>query len=456
MGGCLAAACHGAPAKDTLAGRIDENTWQSSGACWVAADPHTAAYSLLTEKPNRPVKVTAQHIMERYAPGTRATEDARCVACHTNPALAAPERFADPHARALRNEGVGCEACHGSAGGWLHPHTSWTGNRREEYAKTGMTPLFDLGERALTCLGCHVGAPEDKARGLPVRDMNHDMIAAGHPRLNFDFAEYLRRLPAHWQEKNREPEDGKPVARPLNPAKAWLVGRAAHAEAACKLLASRVDRAAGGDGRTPWPEFAEYNCASCHHDLRADPDTDAQWRKDPQWLDGRPLGVPAWQTVWPMTPAAGMPAPRRADSLLKSVLEVMEVRRSPDIAKASAGVSPHPLRIRPEVSRSADAERLTAAANRSIGDLGAKRSELMKLADKQAVDQARTFLLPATPQVPEWDSAAQLYFGLAALERANGSRPKVLPKFRTGLEAFRANDWSGAAQALEAIRAAQK
>ena len=70
MSGCLASACHGSPAQRTLEGKIDGLTWQSSGSCWSAADPHTAAYSLLTDTPHRPVKVTAKHIMARYAPGT--------------------------------------------------------------------------------------------------------------------------------------------------------------------------------------------------------------------------------------------------------------------------------------------------------------------------------------------------------------------------------------------------
>src|SRR4051812_41481245 len=108
--GCLGAACHGAPARDALSGKFDVTTWQSSGSCWVAADPHTAAYSLLTPTPYRTVKVRAEQIMERYAPGTKATEDARCLACHTNPALAEKDH-SDARVLSLRAEGVSCEAC---------------------------------------------------------------------------------------------------------------------------------------------------------------------------------------------------------------------------------------------------------------------------------------------------------------------------------------------------------
>src|SRR6185312_10631892 len=138
---------------------------------------------------------------------------------------------------------------------------TWTAaNRDTGYQQSGMARLYDIGERALACAGCHVGAPADPERGYPVRDMNHDMIAAGHPRLNFDFADYQRRLPPHWQEKDRLAAAATP--RPPDfEAKGWLVGRVAAAEAACRLTADRARRLA------PWPEFAEFNCYACHHDL---------------------------------------------------------------------------------------------------------------------------------------------------------------------------------------------
>jgi len=410
VSGCLAAACHGGPADKALGGAIDSTTWQCSGSVWVAADPHSAAYSLLTDHPHRAVQVTARHIMTRYAGGRPATEDARCLACHTNPALAEPGPTTDPHVLSKRREGVGCEACHGNAGGWVREHTNWSGNRTDVYAATGMAPLFDLGERAMRCLGCHVGAPAEP--GSPVRDMNHDMIAAGHPRLNFDFAEYLRRLPPHWQEKDRTAPEPVPPSRPLSPAKAWLVGRTAHAEAACKLLASRAERSAA-DPRTPWPEFAEYNCASCHHNLRpaSDEEPDAQWRKEAGHLHGRKIGSPQWQTVWPLTPAAALAAPARASSPLKDLLEPIEV---------------------PQPSRS-----VGLVASRSALRLTAERKQLVSLPDGEAVRAARKWLGDANLTAPEWDSGSQLLFGMAALERARSANPGTLTaEFRTAFAAF--------------------
>lgn len=426
MSGCLAAACHGGPAEKTLAGHIDSSTWQSSGTCWAAVDPHTVAYSLLTENPLRPVKVTAKQIMDRYARGTPATEDARCVACHTNPALARPELLSDPHTRLMRNEGVSCESCHGNAGVWVSEHTTWRGDRGAVYAKTGMVPLYDIGERALNCAGCHVGAPADPERGLPVRDMNHDMIAAGHPRLNFDFAEYLRRLPPHWQEKDRVANS----PRQLNDAKAWLVGRVAHAEAACKLLADRAERSKTDD-RTPWPEFAEFNCAACHHHLKV-----PTWRQDVNYLAGRTPGVPGWQTIWPVTPAAGLAVPTRADSRVKDVLQVVEQPR-------------HPRTGIPTTARTV-AEQLKK-----------HRVELVNMPDAEVTRLAEAKFPQAgssPPSVPEWDSAAQMLFGLAALERARpGDHKQTQPEFQKAIKALRTNtwpefDWPALTSALDAHR----
>gem|GEM_PF-2778587 len=240
--GCASAACHGG-SSHSLTGPRDSRSWNGAALHCFAIDPHNQAFAAL----ETPLAVS---IMGRLGSGIAATQDERCLACHTNPALA--NRTADARVIALRREGIGCEGCHGNAEQWLHQHTTWTAvNRGDGHQRTGMAKLDDLGERALACAGCHVGAPADPARGYPVRDMNHDMIAVGHPRLNFDFADYQRRLPPHWFEQDRS--SGFEL-------RAWLVGRAARGEAASRLGADRGTR-------TPRPEFANFSCVSCHHPL---------------------------------------------------------------------------------------------------------------------------------------------------------------------------------------------
>ena len=429
--GCLRAACHGAPATSALAGKLDADTWQSSGSCWLAADPHTAAYSLLTDHPHRAVKVSARQIMERYAPGTRATEDARCLACHSNPALAEPGKTDDARLISLRAEGVSCEACHGNAGGWLRQHTTWTGKRAAVYHDTGMEKLYDAGERAVVCAGCHVGAPAEGGRA--VRDMNHDMIAAGHPRLNFDFAEYQRRLPLHWLEKDRT-EKGNVLRGPDFQVKAWLVGRVAHAEAACKLLESRAERSKT-DPLTPWPEFAEFNCAACHHDLQPPREVDGKFVRD-NWRDrvlaGRPPGVPPWQTIWPVTPAIGLDPQRPKDLFAGATSRPHEPLA--ELLKSIQTLRPAPAgKVQPHAAKAASA-------------LRALRTEMSVWPDAAFVPIADGAFGHLHPGARDWDSGLQVLFGLAALDRSRPPNPEREKWFREAFEAYRQTD------ALEAKR----
>jgi hypothetical protein len=365
--GCAAAACHGGPASASLVSGSDSRRWACAATFVLARDPHTRAYAAL-ESP------LAADIMSRMKRPGPATEDVRCLACHTNPSLAAST---DSHAVALRSEGVSCEACHGNASGWLHEHTTWTAaTRAAGYDRTGMTRLFDLGERALACAGCHVGAPADERSGYPVRDMNHDMIAAGHPPLNFDFADYQHTLPPHWHEADRSPDFD---------VKAWLVGRVAHAEAACRLLADRAKRAAANDPRSPWPEFAEWSCVSCHHNL-------GKGFSSP--------GSPSWQSIWPVTQPADFATLNAFGPVgMADVLKVIETPR-PRIAG-------------------------TDAAARATADALAKvRAALVAAPDDDVRAAVHHVLKSPENRIESLDRdvAGQLFHGLAAAERTRLGR----------------------------------
>ena len=119
--------------------------------------------------------------------------------------------------------------------------------------------LNSLTVRAETCAGCHVGAPA--VNGYPVRDMNHDMIAAGHPELTNDLAALMNRLPKHWFERDRAKSDQP--ERKLKETWKDIVERA-KSSAATKLKADRETRT---DGRTPWPELSETKCTNCHRKI---------------------------------------------------------------------------------------------------------------------------------------------------------------------------------------------
>lgn len=392
-GGCSSVGCHGAPGTDALRNGPGPGSWTSSAIVWAAADPHRKAYAVLEEK-------LARDMMARLHPDKKpedrlATNDARCLACHTNPTLAT-----DSPANHLRAEGVSCEACHGNASSWLRSHMDISvqnyaagydpARLAKLYDDARMTRLYDLGERALACVGCHVGAPADPARGLPVRDMNHDMIAAGHPRLNFDFATYQFMLPRHWHERDRT----KPgtATDPDFEARAWLVGRVAHAEAACQLTADRAQR---GD---PWPEFGESSCVSCHHAV-----TDPA-RKYPEPVGRRPGSLP-WQPVWPVTRpddlAAFAPFDRLADTTRAVSALLGAMQRSRPAANAGDAAT--------------TAARELAGLRRHTAGLSG--SDSLATAGR-ALDRAK--VIPAG----EWDRdlTEQVYHARAAVERAKMAR----------------------------------
>ncbi len=378
--GCASAGCHGAPSANTGA-----TAWSSSAIQWMAADPHRKAYAVLDGDPAKKM-MAALSASGCYA--KTATEEARCLACHTNPALASDDKSKPLH---LRTEGVSCEACHGNASGWLNAHTGFASARdhgariADQYAG-GMAKLYDLGERAAACAGCHVGAPA--GNGLPLRDMNHDMIAAGHPRLNFDFATYQAMLPRHWFERDRTQPGDVPAGKDFE-ARSWLVGRVAHAEAACKLTADRATRV------ETWPEFAESSCVACHHRLSNPFEKDASAQKYPAAV-GRPLGSPPWQPIWPVTRPADFAAlnPGPAAGAVSALQSAMQHPRPTGKAKE--------------------------AATKAADDLKTFRTQVAGLSGTQAVAALEDVLAKASAIPPaEWDRdlTEQVFLGRAALER---------------------------------------
>jgi hypothetical protein len=239
--GCSNRSCHGSDNTDSPASAISFTTWLSN-------DPHAGAFNALRSRLSK--QITANLGI------SDAASNPQCLACHTNPALARAAGCGEE----LRF-GVGCEACHGPAQKWLRPHATaewlraWEdGNPKiaPESNTTGIIWLRVPAARAQQCVGCHVGSPADPCGRYPRRDVNHDLIAAGHPPLRFEFATYMANLPRHWAER---------PSRPQERAREWAVGQAVAGQAAYQLLAARaIDR------ETPWPEFAEYVCSSCHRE----------------------------------------------------------------------------------------------------------------------------------------------------------------------------------------------
>jgi hypothetical protein len=138
--------------------------------------------------------------------------------------------------------------CHGPSEQWIHTHFQYHWTAQGATAQ-GFVEAGDLYVRARMCASCHVGDID--------RDMNHDIIAAGHPALRYELATFHAWQPKHWRDS--EASDST-----YYEAQLWLAGQVASADASLALLQSR---AAGAHTVSQWPEFAAYNCASCHHNL---------------------------------------------------------------------------------------------------------------------------------------------------------------------------------------------
>jgi hypothetical protein len=363
--GCSARACHGG-----LEPLLQTAVLQNEHTTWLLRDKHANAYRVLFDERS---KLIARNLGGK-AP---AHEDVRCLACHTNPQTAALE--GSPAVLEERIFGVGCESCHGPAEKWLAPHTrpDWKKLPAEQKRAQGMVPVSDLASRVQACTGCHVGAaPEGTA---PLRDVNHDLIAAGHPRLHFEYAAFQAHMPPHWTIKAEEKKS-------TYPTQSWAIGQLASAQAALRLLHHRADHPT-----QPWPEFAEYDCFACHHALQ-EPSNRQQ-----QGYGKRLPGSFPWGTWYLSVPGALAAPAVDGDPEFRAALEALQK-----------------LMMRPYPNRQAVAQQARDAAAQLDGWLrkwGQTPTDSAKLIRFLVRDELR---LAET----SWDSAAQLYLGLIALEQS--------------------------------------
>jgi hypothetical protein len=260
---CTSTGCHGA-INEKSSVREDSTAWQTSFTTWASIDPHSEAFNVLWtvrgREMTRLLEQSADPLTDRQH---LQTLEQRCLGCHATPP---PERSTSAAHFAL---GVQCESCHGPAGQWLHAHYQ-AGFSHET---PGFINTKDLNQRAETCLKCHVGP--SNATGSP-QAVDHDLIAAGHPRLSFEFRSYFESLPAHWNRKRdvSQHADGFHF-------QSWLAG---HTKAAAWREEHHVD---------PTVDFAQLECAICHHQL------DPEKRR----LDHRLRSLPAAKSSVEFPPA---------------------------------------------------------------------------------------------------------------------------------------------------------
>jgi hypothetical protein len=308
-GGCAASNCHGSVKPKNVPGiRISQNEF----SIWATQDKHARAYTVLSN----PVSMRMGKILQIDQPN----KSEKCLVCH---ALYVP-----PDLRATTfqlDDGVSCENCHGPAVGWLGPHTTegWQHYSAAEKSKYGMYDTRDLVQRSEKCMSCHVGTAE--------KQVDHQMIAAGHPDLTFELDSFSAVMPRHWKV-NREQDQWIGV-------QSWAIGQAVQLREAL----NRLSRRAAGPS---WPDYAELDCFACHHALTAPTDS---WRlTTTDYYRGRRPGVPAWNAsryivfrwfVGVVDPEGG----RRLDAAVNNVSELIGKWATPQqistAAHEAAGVT---------------------------------------------------------------------------------------------------------------------
>jgi hypothetical protein len=376
---CAASACHGRGHVGNVGS--EHTTWAPEIAPDGPVDPHAKAYRVLFNA--RSVLIAkAMNIPEAH-------NELLCLKCHTVEGV---------HPKRAIAEGVGCGACHGPAEKWLSEHTQpgWKARSNREKQELGFVPLNNLVSRSLICAGCHVGDTD--------REVNHDLIAAGHPRLAFEYTSfhYSSDYRQHWRE--RRPQRDFEV-------RAWLCGQAATLRAATDLLRQRAERASANLPKEVWPEFSGYSCYSCHQKIGEE-----NLRRDTGTAK-RTVGVPGWE-LWSNTAA-------KVASDLSHIaypgIHATDLRELAVVRKLMEQQNPNPEAIAAQ-SKKAICE-LDAwlaelqAADDNCYDLhlqgNAPRQFAHKLAEN-ALSQDRTKLADH-----DWDALKVSYLGCAAMYHAD-------------------------------------
>ena len=235
---CSASACHGGPAAGVSSVGASRG---SEYPLWIESDPHARSWRTLNSDRSVEILERLQILIDGKIANPAAYKN--CLACHNT----STELTSDGILPAIP-EGVGCEACHGPAEAWRDSHYQGPGSVQIAIDQLGLVNTASEPVRAKACSLCHVGGPD--------RDMNHDIIAAGHPALYFDYATYLKAYPKHWREEPRNP--------PALALERWLIGQVTKADSELELIETRI---ASAHTHSTWPEFSNQQCTSCHQPL---------------------------------------------------------------------------------------------------------------------------------------------------------------------------------------------
>jgi hypothetical protein len=372
----------------------------SEYSIWMQSDRHGNAYATLFSH-------RSQEIVRKLGLNAAHTEKV-CLKCHS---LAADPGETVSGRVSVLADGVSCEACHGAAEHWLEPHKRRDWKSRDDAGRSGLgfQDTKTILARTTACLSCHVGSED--------RDVNHDLIAAGHPRLYFEMSAYLAKLPPHW-DTAKDHQD-----YPALEARLWTVGQFATADAALGLLKQRSSPQpqASLTKPSPWPELAEYACFACHHDLAAD-----SWRQKPD--STRPPGQLRWGT-WNFAFVEGLVRLREgaaeADALRTELNKLEQQIAQPNVGPGEVAELAGGLRVRFQ----------HWAQTAEQADYNAEELQrLMTFLSHKAVPEA----------ADDWETSTQLYLALLAISQSQrefpapaGGYPTVNPAVFAELKCIR-------------------
>lgn len=375
---CAAASCHGG-------GKVgqkgsEHTTWSAEVNVRGPDDPHARAYRVLFNEDSQRM-AAALKLPSAHTAGL-------CLKCHAVEGVKPDGAVA---------EAVGCGACHGPAEKWLsvHHQPGWKLlSNREKWEQYGFVPNENLVARETTCAACHVGAAD--------REVNHDLIAAGHPRLAFEYTRFhfSARYRKHWQESTPQPDFE---------VRAWLIGRVVNLRAAAELLKARAERAAGDDPATPWPEFAHSSCYACHQtfDPTGPRRSEATTKRSPGSLLWEPWHGTGVEVALHSPAAFGVGSP---DFPALKVLQDAMTKRVPNPARVRSLAS--------DVIAELDGwlAAVQAAEDRGLSRLppGTPRRVVRDLA-AGALDGEKL-------RDHDWDVLASRYLGCAAMYHADGGK----------------------------------
>lgn len=209
-----------------------------------------------------------------------------------------------------------------------------------------------------------------------VRDMNHDLIAAGHPALRFDLLTYHEFMPHHWDDRGAAEKSFNE-----SPYRVRMTSRYAGLAAAARLSGERAQHSLDEQAKqqplsVPWPELADFDCFACHQSLSP------RAFRLPKSVDGKyslkiSNGLPLWNAWYaaPLAAAASMteiaddsvwklrPKPGNQAEWIAATKKLADAYHEKATAEASAQPPVAPFApIRAQLNRRAPSDWHSAAA----------------------------------------------------------------------------------------------